>query len=265
MYEETMHIATMPILIQWPAVLTHFEFEAYPYNPRPLSYSILETWLSIHKGTLTYIKICCAHQQSRRAFFSASLFPKLQYLQLWRIPTNSRVQDYGSENESLLGDSLETFRWDYTTNGYDCEARSLLPLGETEISWIRRLAELASKRKAALKSIVVRYTVEDHIMCRQSIEYPWEHLKAARDYVSKLGIDLVYDEPQMSKEELMHYYATGKDPTGKLNGNLVDNDPVHYVHAEPDKEEELRLVQFYDDLVEESRYHGEDIHKYLLE
>jgi hypothetical protein len=240
-------------------------FEAYPDNPHVLDYTTLETWLLAHKETLTYIKICYAHQQNSKAFFNALLFPKLQYLQLWRVPKHSRIQDNGSENESLLGHSLETFCWDYTTNDYNTDTwagiTSWSPLAENEISWIRALAELAFRRKAALKAIVIKYTLEDHFRCEQRLQYPWELLKVVKDSISKLGIDLVYDKPQMSKDELMQYYATGKDYNGKLKGNLAD--PVHLVHSEPDEEEELRLEKYYADLVKESRYHGEDIHKYL--
>jgi hypothetical protein len=242
-------------------------FEAYPGNPHALDYTTLETWLLAHKETLTSIKICYAHQQSSKAFFNASLFPKLQYLQLWRLPKHSRIQDNGPENENLLGPSLETFCWDYTTTYYNTDTwaghTTWPPLAEREILWIRALAELASKRKAALKAIVIKYTLEDQFICEQLIQYPWELLKVVKDSISKLGIDLVYDEPQLSKDELLRYYATGKDYSGKLKRNLAD--PVHLVHSKPDKEEELRLEKYYDDLVERSRYHGEDIHKYLLD
>jgi hypothetical protein len=257
-------IGAISLLIQWPAVLTHFILEAYPDRPHVLDYAMLETWLLIHKETLLHVKICYARQQSNKAFFNASLFPKLQYLQLWRWPKDVRLP---SENESLLGRSLETFCWDFSPS--DRTERDMYeswsPLGEDEILWMQTLAKSAFECQAALKAIVIKYTLKDHCMCRQSIKYPWDYLKATRDQISKLGIELVYDDPRMSKAELMHYYQTGETPYRNFWGEAVANVPTYWATSKGNEEEELELERFYDDLLRDSLNHGEDVRKYLLD
>jgi hypothetical protein len=253
------------LLIQWPAVLTHFTFETISYGSPVLDYAMLETWLLVHQGTLIDVKIHIARLQGSKAFFNASLFPKLRYLQLWRWPTQPRIQDSGSEDEDLLGHSLETFCWDYSAYDTDGYYEYCPSLGEKEISMIRTLAESAFKRKAALETIIIKYTPGDHLRCSQSVE-TWEYLKAAKDYMSKFGIDLVYDDPHMSKDDLTHYYATGEVPDGWLQEDLqpVINHAPSYREYTEQVEEELQLEQFYDDLVRDSLHHGENIRKYLL-
>jgi hypothetical protein len=65
-------------------------------------------------------------------------------------------------------------------------------------------------------------------VARPTIEYPWEYLNNARNTLSKFGVDLVYDEPRMSKDEWVHFSKTGKDPENKLFG-YVDDRPVRNV------------------------------------
>jgi hypothetical protein len=260
-----VQLEAVPHLIQWPAVLTRFNFEAYSHAPHTLDYATLETWLLIHKQTLLHILISCARQQGSKPFFDASLFPKLQYLQLWRWPRNTRAQDCVSEIPNLLAPSLQTFCWDYAPpNGLEYDPYGWPPLGENEVTWIQTLAKSALERKATLKTIMVKYTLDGHLMCRQFMDYPWDHLEAAKDYVSQFGIDLVYDNPRVSKDEWMRYYNTGEDPHGKFRVHTKYSLPVHRTMTEREEEEETRLESLYDDLLRESVYHGEDMRKYLL-
>jgi hypothetical protein len=255
----------IPLLIQWPAVLTHFTFEAYSDTPHTLNYAMMETWLLAHKETLLHVDICCDRPEGSKPFFDASLFPKLEYLQLWRWPRNIRAEHCVSETVSLLGPGLQTFCWNYgPPTGQAIDDYGSPPLGENEILWIQALARSAFERKATLKTIVVKYTLGIHLRCRQLIDYPWDHLKTAKDYMSKLGIDLVYDDPWVSKDEWMSYYKTGKDPYGKFLGH-TDQGVLVYVEAtEREEEEETRLEQLHEDFLREPMYHGEDMRKYLL-
>jgi hypothetical protein len=260
-----VHLPTIPLLIHWPTVLTHFTFETYTNNPKTLDYATLESWLLTHAQTLLSITISCVRQQHSTSFFNASLFPSLQYLQLWRWPLNVPARDYSSSTTCVLGPSLTTFTWDYAPPmaiEYD-NPDYWSPLCENEIAWLRTLATSASERKAALTTIVIKYTLEQHLICRQAIDYPWEYLAAAASDIAKLGIRLVYDEPNVSKEELMQYYQTGENPDEKF-WRQVRYLESRRERSETEEEEEVRLEQRYENMLREVEYHGEDVRKYFV-
>jgi hypothetical protein len=257
MSDVRMHATS--VLIQWPTVLTHFIFEAHPIDPQELDYAMLESWLLIHKFSLLHVNIHHNRQQATAPFFNASLFPRLTYLQLWRTPPSApRIQDCNSYNGCLLGDSLDTFCWDFAPT--DFRTRDWWnPLSHNEVEWLRSLASTAFENKSALKNIVVKYTLEQHCQCVQLLDYPWEYLNPAREYMAKLGINLVFDDPGCSKDELMAYYHTGKDPMGRFRGKSKGR-----VRMEKNEEEEGRLAQWYEEMLRDREDHGRDIRKYLL-
>jgi hypothetical protein len=95
--------------VRWPAILTHFVFKAFDYNSPVLDHPMFESWLLIHKDTLIHIHINCIRRQDSDHLFNATLFPRLEFLQLRRGPIHSSAQDYGDEHMKLLGHNLKTF------------------------------------------------------------------------------------------------------------------------------------------------------------
>jgi hypothetical protein len=166
---------------------------------------------------------------------------------------------------NLLGRSLKTFFCDFTTTDY---GEGLSYLGEDETWWIQTLAKTAIEYKTALKTIRVKYSMVEHCRTRPATGYPWEYLNETRDKLSKLDINLVYDEPRMSKDEWLQYFAIREDPHNKI-GELFDYGPVKNVvkyqvsalSKEILEEEEMEKDLSYKYL-RRSSYQREDIRRY---
>ncbi|KAF2127182.1 hypothetical protein P153DRAFT_433002 [Dothidotthia symphoricarpi CBS 119687] len=251
------------ILLQWPRVLTHFVFDAYPYQPPFVDYPTLESWLLIHAETLVHIKISCLHPKRSKRLLNATLFPQLELLSLsrWQMQSGLRTDHSTSvrtDQVNLLGSSLKIFCWDFTIE--DSEL-SRLPFGDDEASWIRTLSERAFEHKAALETIKILYSLDDHHRTR-SKGYPWECMEDAQRHLVKFGIELIYDKPPMSKDEWTRYYETGIAPYADFWGPRVHYQPPRESTLEED-EAERRLDAEYDELMRQGLYHGEDIRRYL--
>lgn len=158
---------------------------------------------------------------------------------------------------NLLGPSLKMFCWDFTVRG-DVSPR--LPFGDDEAWWIRTLSERAFEHKAALETIKILYSLEDHFMTK-SKGYPWQCMEDAQCYLVKFGIELIYDKPPMSKDEWTRFCETGIPPYADLWGPRVPYQAPRESTVE-EAEAEARLEAEYAELMRQVSYHGEDIRRY---
>jgi hypothetical protein len=88
-YEERPEV--MDLLLQWPAVLTRFEFGSFYNNGNMMDYPMFEKWLLIHQHTLKYIDIGYLNRHGSSRLFNATLFPNLEFLRLSRWQMHSPV------------------------------------------------------------------------------------------------------------------------------------------------------------------------------
>jgi hypothetical protein len=163
-----------------------------------------------------------------------------------------------TDQVNLLGPSLKMFCLDCTNK--DPELRPL-PFGEDEAWWIRTLSERSFEHKAALQTIKILYSLEDHVGSQSKL-YPWEYMEDAQRHLVKFGIELIYDKPPLSKDEWTRYYETGIWPYAGTRGPQDHYQQPRESTLEED-EAEARLEAEYNELTRQCSYHGEDIRRYL--
>lgn len=243
--------------------MTHFSFHVYSNDRYNLDYQTFEYWLLAHKETLIHVEISCLYHCRSNRFFNATLFPKLEFLQLSRWQTVRHLRDSRAEFGDLLGPSMKMLCWDFTAKGYNPD---ISPFGEDEAWWIRTLAETAFERKAALTTLRIKYSLDDHFKCGGMREYPWEDMSNIRNHLSTLGISLVYDNPPVSKDQWMTYGNNGSDPYVNFWKDVRPGSSVRAYKQTivSNEEEDLKLKSLYNDLLTRGLYHGQDICRYLL-
>lgn len=246
----------MALLIKWPAVLTHFECSGYNRYRDSMSYALFESWLLIHRETLKSIRICTASNHSRCTVFNATLFPNLEELEISHWEMRASV-NMGAEHSNLLGPKLKTFGWYFDYSGFEEEA--ICDFQDREALWLRVLVETAIAHKAALRKVKIRYNSYDW----ECAVYPWDRMDEIRDQVMRPhGLDLVYNEPSMSRHLWLQYHETGKIDWAQANG--VHLATINKSPATTKKEEEDSEIDDYLDTIhQQTGYHGQDIRSYM--
>ncbi|KAH7396188.1 hypothetical protein BKA66DRAFT_409403 [Pyrenochaeta sp. MPI-SDFR-AT-0127] len=242
-------------LIKWPAILTHFECGSIHNNSHDFTCAMFESWLLIHKETLKHIKIGSVSHHRSNCVFNATLFPHLESLGISHWDMKSRP---GSAVEylNLLGPKVETISWDFADTEYD--TKGTCHFGEPEASKLRALVEAAISRKAPLKTIKINFQ-----MCNWCCtEYPCDRTDEIRDRLMRpQGLDLVYNEHLMPRDEWLNYRKTGK---------LAPEEPVQHASwkyqstPKDEQEEEFEMDNYIDELQPCTGYHGQDVRTLLL-
>jgi hypothetical protein len=221
-----------------------------------MDYPLFESWLMVHKETLKHISIGYLSNRGSNRLFNATLFPNLEFLQLSRWQMHLPVQ-FSAEDANVLGPRLKIFGWDF--NIYDQHSESWTDFGEPEASWIRELAKIAIARKAALKTIKIQFS-PDRWGTAETMGYPWDRMNSVRDQLLRPnGIDLIYNEPELSKEGWLEHIKAEKAWTAESEvlesvHNMVQNE-------QPGSAEEETEVA---EPVMQTGNHGQDIRKYLV-
>lgn len=192
-------------LVRWPTRLEKFRFR-FSYRPDYAESGLFKDWslgtlapiIEIHKGTLHSILI--SHLcESGLAGFDLSDFKKLKYLSLSSKATGKDTNLIAN----ILAPNLETFRWDLTLEDQQCTV-SIHAFGQPEEDWLRALAAAAIERKSALRKIQVKFVPEYRIswgVDPDTLKYPWDRMEAIARDIRPKGIELLYSEPAMSKED----------------------------------------------------------------
>jgi hypothetical protein len=254
--------AAIYLLLQWPNVLTRFELDSIYNDSHPLEYSILETWLLIHQNSLKHIAIGHLSRGGTQRRFNAAIFPNLEYLRLSRWQIQSPLQ-FTPEDANVLGPSLKTFVWDFSTRGGYHE--SWRDFGKAEAAWIWELAACAVSRKTALTKIEIQYEpCECPHDATEEMGYPWDRMDTTRDQILKPnGLQLSYNKPPISKERWSELMMAGKCEGGCIGTRMDDADEAMLYdvaeseHDQSSTDEELKSPAW--------RYEGEDIRKYMIE
>jgi hypothetical protein len=242
-------------------MLTRFELDSIYNNSHALEYAMLETWLLVHQNSLKHIAIGHLSWGGTQRRFNAAIFPNLEFLRLSRWQLQGPLQ-FTPEDANVLGPSLKTFVWDFSSySGYGERWRDF---GEAEAAWIWELAACAVLRKSALTKIEVQYEPgECPHDATEEMGYPWDRMDTIRDQILKPnGLQLSYNKAPISKERWSELMMTGKCEGGCIETRMDDAyDAMLYDEAESEHEqsstdEELKIPAW--------RYEGEDIRKYMI-
>jgi hypothetical protein len=205
-YEERPEATSL--LLQWPAVLTRFEFGSFYDNPHAMDYPMFESWVLIHKETLTRVVIGYLSNAGSNCLLNPKLFPNLDYLQLTKFQMVDPLV-FSSEDANVLGPSLRTFAWNFSYN--DVADESWWNFREPEANWVRELAKTAVSRKAALTKIKIIFETRSLWKTTEDMGYPWDRMDMVRAQTLRPnGMDLVYNKPFVSKDVCLHYIKTGE-------------------------------------------------------
>jgi hypothetical protein len=111
----------------------------------------------------------------------------------------------------VLGPSLTSFAWDFTVD--DQHPEGWTSFGEVETNWVKKLAEIAVARKAALREIQIQFAPDECYGTTEEMGYPWDMMDKIRDkYLRPKGLDLIYNKPMMSKEAWLKFCRPGEFP-----------------------------------------------------
>jgi hypothetical protein len=222
-----------------------------------MDYPMFENWLLIHKDSLTYIKIGYLSGGGSNRLFNATLFPNLEFLGVSRWQMHSPVQ-FSPMDSNLLGPSLKTFAWDFSI--YDQHSESWCGFGEPEANWVRELAEFAVSHKAALTKIEIQFTPDGLWGTTEDMGYPWDRMDGVRDQTMKPnGLDLVYNEPSVSKDVWLKFVRTGEFGS-EANEEVVDDAANCEQYNSADEQENANISEPEFHLA----YQGEDIRGYFM-
>jgi hypothetical protein len=247
----------MNLFIQWPASLTRFIFGSIYNNQHVMDYPMFEEWLLIHRCTLKHVEIGYLHGHGNSRLFNATLFPKLEFLRLsrWQMHHPAR---FTPEDANVLGPSLKTFAWDFSV--YDQHTEAWSDFGESEANWIKKLAEVAVSRKAALGEIHIQFAPNPFQETTEEVGYPWDWMDKVRNETMKpKGLDMVYNEPTISKDAWQHFCRTGEYP-GHGNEDVADSTADGEQSSVIEEENSANLFQSG----LQNAYHGEDIRGYFI-
>ncbi|KAH8723253.1 hypothetical protein GQ44DRAFT_828449 [Phaeosphaeriaceae sp. PMI808] len=195
----------IPKLIQWPTVLTHFEWDNFSIwhsqsseDLRAVSYAMLEAWLLTRKETLKHVKLGQLYEGVRTGcLFRAILFPKLEFLQVSGL--HMYDDTWLPDHADVIGPSLEAFGLDFTT--YETQ---WIEFGKEDTAWIMELAETATARNAALKTIRIEYS-SSCFNTKLITKHSWRWMKVAKDKLWGLGIELVYNALSAGSDDWFRY------------------------------------------------------------
>lgn len=249
-------------LLQWPTVLTRFELDSICNDSFPLAYPTLETWLLVHQNSLKHISIGHLSWGGSQRRFNAAIFPNLEFLRLSRWQIQSPLQ-FTPEDANILGPSLKTFVWDFSTQGHIHQ--SWRDFGEAEAAWIWELAACAVSRETALTRIEIQYEpCECPHDATEEMEYPWDRMDTVKDQILKPnGLQLSYNKPPISKERWSELIMAGKCEGGCIMhweedvAEAMFYDAAESEHEQSSTDDELKSPAW--------SYEGEDIRKYMIE
>lgn len=237
------------LLIQWPAVLSHFHFSGYAARTHVMDYSTLESLLLIHQNTLKYINIQGLRLRENSRLLNATLFPKLGFLELSIWDTHGSTVQFRASDTNILGLKLETFCWNCSVGGYE----RWTSFNEANCVWIRDLANAAVACNAALRRIEIKFC-PDYTEQEEEMIYPWDLMDDLRDKVLQpKGIDLSYNDPPVSKEKWIEHLNAPKREELLVEG--VDCSVVSQEDQSTESSEQMGC---------KGGYEGEDLRKYFI-
>ncbi|KAF2709129.1 hypothetical protein K504DRAFT_295783 [Pleomassaria siparia CBS 279.74] len=203
-YEEGPEATSL--FIQWPAVLSHFQFGSFYNNSHVMDYSMFESWLLIHKDTLKHVDIGYLSAKGSSGPFNATLFPNLEYLKLSRWQTHQGSVQFKADDANVLGPKLGTFCWGFGI--FDQHSEGWLDFGEPESSWIRDLVNAAVACKSVLRTVEIQFS-PDQWDTDYGMIYPWDLMDRLGDEVLRpKGMNLVYNDPPISRENWLEKLQT---------------------------------------------------------
>ena len=124
------------------------------------------------------------------------------------------------EADLLLGPKLRTFGLDFSI--YDQHSESWTDFGDMEEDWVRKFAEAAIARNAALKQIHITFN-PDAWGSKEEDGYPWDRMDKIRDQVRPHGIALEYSDPTITKEGWLEGLRQRNQESATENNPTVDN------------------------------------------
>lgn len=217
---------TLANIVAWPAKLEHFEFIVDDLVGCT-DFCHVESALAPQRDTLKTLRLMGVSLPSRVAAFDLSNFPYLEELTLCQSDTVGHTWGL----EKIQPPRLRFLCWDFrrppvhrltrhaTTR--DCIHKTLTDVGPREEEWLRALAAAADLHKTALQRIHIRYSpwvpanLAEVCPCcsltpeeRADFTYPWDRLdRVARDIQSQ-GIELTYDPPICTMDEIRNLFTT---------------------------------------------------------
>jgi hypothetical protein len=185
-------------LLKLPRALERFTFGKIHSNPFRWRLDMFQLLLANQRTTLKSIEIGCLGSYSNPINFLE--FPKLEILNLsyWVYRQTPEMAA-----DSLFAPNLHTFIWDFQI--IDQHSESWSDFGKEQKEWLIKFAELAIARKSALRKIKIMFYPEGDDGPRTKEELagcvtPWELMDEARNEISRLGIELVYNKGETREE-----------------------------------------------------------------
>jgi hypothetical protein len=126
------------------------------------------------------------------------------------------------EHSNVLGPKMQTFAWDFS-NYYPMYQR-WGDFRKTDAKWLQQLAEYAIAHKAALTKIEIQFQPVYPRSLPARAKYPWDLMDDLRDRILRPnGMDLVYNEPIVTKEQWLGLAESTKQSGGDVGGEGLDS------------------------------------------
>jgi len=187
--------------------------------------------------------------------FNATLFPNLEFLKLSRWQMHQHTVQFKASDANVLGPKLRTFCWDF--GAYMGETWTAFR--EADSFWIRDLANAVVARKAVLEIIRIQFS-PSYGNSEEGMIYPWDLMDDLRDHVLRpKGMDLVYNDPPISKADWMEYLQARK----RQGYTVEDANYSAMIREASLVSEEEQSTESSDQAGYVGGYQGEDIRKYF--
>ncbi|KAK7222362.1 hypothetical protein V2G26_010365 [Clonostachys chloroleuca] len=203
----TQSATALEALVMWPVGLKAFHFsmpmsDYYSGDFALTRYDlgIMKTILSHQKASLSHINIHELLTKSGVEDFNLSGFHQLHTLCMSRDLTGIDT----SHVANLLAPNLLIFRWDMRLEDQQC-CRGLEGFAQPQEEWIRVFAKSSMGRKTSLKQIQINFYPEGWFNedIDKDYQYPWDRMDRLAEEFESLGINVVYNPPNITKEEFL--------------------------------------------------------------
>lgn len=159
---------------------------------------------SLKKNSVYSTNRCMLSNPNDHLVLDATKFPKLKTL-VWSRWQMSKDLEFVSEDAKLLGPALHTLVWDF--DDWNTNKRmelSCFHFAKAEADWLAALASAATASNSPLRHIKIPFTprrVKDGII-NKNFNHPWHLMDQLRDGVMYGHIELTYNKPSFTFEEV---------------------------------------------------------------
>ncbi|KAF3396635.1 hypothetical protein DPV78_008000 [Talaromyces pinophilus] len=192
-------------LLSWPVRLSKFTLAPFYHNVHYIDLPMIKQMLLQHRESLTDLDIGYLSPDGTGKFSHWSEFPNLENLTLsrWLFEAsreNPNLREFQDElADYILAPGLKRFTLAFAI--WDQHSEQWNDFGQEDEAWVRRLAQVALERKAALQEIRIQFDPEWWGPDACQTEYPWDRMDALNKEFQTRGIIITYTKPPVTREE----------------------------------------------------------------